>query len=141
MLREHCVACHQPGGVTPFSLLSYNEVRKRARTMILAMEEDYMPPWPPDSGYVSFKDERRLPDESVKAFRDWMDAGMPEGDSAKAPALPEFREGWRLGEPDLVVRFPEPYTVPAEGGDIFRNFVVPLNLDAPRYVRAVDFQP
>jgi tetratricopeptide (TPR) repeat protein len=41
----------------------------------------------------------------------------------------------------LVVEMAETYTVPAGGGDIFRNFVVPVPLSDMRYVRAVDLQP
>ncbi|MBI1849108.1 MAG: hypothetical protein HYR85_02060 [Planctomycetes bacterium] len=48
---------------------------------------------------------------------------------------------WQLGEPDLVVQMPEAFSVPAEGRDVFRCFVVPLDLDADRWVTAVEFRP
>src|SRR5262249_42577254 len=35
----------------------------------------------------------------------------------------------------------EAYTVPAEGPDIYRNFVLPIQLPEDRYVRALDFRP
>ena len=55
--------------------------------------------------------------------------------------MPKFTEGWQLGEPDLVVKMTEPFTVRAERPDIFRVFVVPLEIPAGKYVRAVDYRP
>jgi Flp pilus assembly protein TadD len=36
---------------------------------------------------------------------------------------------------------PKPYRLAAGGGDVFRNFVVPLNLGESKYVRAVELRP
>ena len=36
---------------------------------------------------------------------------------------------------------PEPFDVPARGPDVYRSFVVPLDLDSDVWVRAVDFRP
>jgi tetratricopeptide (TPR) repeat protein len=40
-----------------------------------------------------------------------------------------------------VVRMPEAFDVPAAGPDIFRIFVVPIPVGAPRYVKAIEFVP
>jgi Tfp pilus assembly protein PilF len=39
------------------------------------------------------------------------------------------------------VQLPQPYTLPAAGKDVYRNFVIPIPLTAPRWVRAVEFHP
>src|SRR5207249_916114 len=44
-------------------------------------------------------------------------------------------------KPDLVVTLPQSYTLPAEGKDLYRNFVVPIPIASSRYVPAVEFQP
>jgi tetratricopeptide (TPR) repeat protein len=36
---------------------------------------------------------------------------------------------------------PVPFTMPASGGDVFRNFVVPVNLTETRYIRAIELHP
>ena len=36
---------------------------------------------------------------------------------------------------------PRPYTLPADGADVFRTFVLPIPTTAPRYVRAIEFRP
>ena len=55
--------------------------------------------------------------------------------------MPKWNEGWQLGDPDLVVTMPQRYSLPAEGKDVYRNFVVPVPLAARRYVKAVEFRP
>jgi hypothetical protein len=46
-----------------------------------------------------------------------------------------------LGQPDLVVEMSEPFTLPSEGKDVYRNFVIPIPVDGPRFVDAVEFRP
>jgi hypothetical protein len=66
---------------------------------------------------------------------------MPEGNTADLPKTPAFAEGWQLGKPDLVVKMPKAYVVKAEGPDIYRNFVLPLNLSQDTWVSAIEFRP
>jgi hypothetical protein len=123
---QHCAPCHRSGEAGPFSLLSYADVRKRARQIARATADRYMPPWLPEPGYGEFVGGRRLSDEEVDLLQRWVREGAPEGPPAEAPGPPRFTEGWQLGAPDLVVEMRETYTVPAEGGDVFRNFVLPV---------------
>src|SRR5262249_22205228 len=71
----------------------------------------------------------------------WSETAMAEGDPAKLPKLPEFPEGWQLGKPDLVVRMDRSFAVPADGPDVYRNFVLPLNLPEDKWVTAVEVRP
>jgi hypothetical protein len=138
---RNCTSCHRPGESAPFSLMSYAEVRPRARQIAAVTKARQMPPWKAGAGDFAYKGERRLRDEDIDVLQRWVDAGMPEGDPAKLPAMPAFTQGWQLGEPDLVVRMPEPYDVPVSGRDVYRNFVLPLNLTDDVWVKAVDFRP
>jgi len=70
----------------------------------------------------------------------WVAQGAVEGDPADRPRPPAWPNGWQLGEPDLVVTMPQPYTLGAGGADVFRNFVVPVGLSSMRYVRALEFR-
>ena len=63
------------------------------------------------------------------------------GDAAQTPKAPQFSEGWQLGPPDLVLHMRQPYRLTAESGDVFRNFVLPVNLSETRYVRAWELRP
>jgi tetratricopeptide (TPR) repeat protein len=70
-----------------------------------------------------------------------VDQGAVEGDRRDLPSPPAWTEGWQLGRPDLIVTLNEPFTLAAEGTDIFRIFVIPLSIDVARYVRGVEFRP
>lgn len=140
LVFQNCTTCHRPTQVAPFTLLNYAETRKHAKTMLRVMEDRYMPPWHPEPGHGEFRDSRRLSDAQIALFAKWVKTGMPEGDPKKTPALPKFPEGWQLGEPDLVVTMDRPFEVPAEGPDIYQNFVIPLNLAEDKWVTAVEFR-
>jgi Flp pilus assembly protein TadD len=135
-----CAACHRPGGMGPFALLDFVSVKKHARQIVEVTNSRFMPPWLPDEG-PHFAGERRLRPEQISIFQRWLEAGAPEGKPADLPAAPRWSEGWQLGKPDLVIAMPEAYTLATEGRDIYRNFVVPIPIDGPRFVRAVELQP
>ena len=67
--------------------------------------------------------------------------GGPAGDPADSPPRPKWPDGWQLGQPDLVLRMAEAFTVPAEGADVYRNFVLPVPLELRRYVRGFELRP
>jgi hypothetical protein len=138
---RNCTSCHRPGESAPFALMSYADVRPRGRQIAAVTKSRQMPPWKADAGDFAFKGDRRLRDADIDVIQRWVEAGMPEGDPAKLPAMPAYAQGWQLGEPDLVVRMPEPYEVPVAGRDVYRNFVLPLNLSEDVWVKAVDFRP
>ncbi|MBI2947339.1 MAG: tetratricopeptide repeat protein [Verrucomicrobia bacterium] len=141
ILFEHCAPCHRPGQPGPFSLLSYADAVKHAAQIVKVTQKRYMPPWLPEPGSGGFLDERRLSAGQLESFQEWLKAGTPEGNAADLPPLPQFADGWQLGEPDLVVQLPQPYTLAAEGQDIYRNFVIPAPVHDTRYVRALEFHP
>src|SRR5437762_1259234 len=58
IIVEHCAPCHRPGQSAPFSLLSYEEVMKKAKLIGEVTERRYMPPWLPEHGYGRFAGER-----------------------------------------------------------------------------------
>jgi len=141
ILFENCTTCHRPGESAPFSLLTYEDARRRARLIATAVATHVMPPWQPESGEGQFAGERRLAPLAIQTLQQWADEGAPEGEMSEKPAPPVFTPGWHLGSPDLVITMPEPFTVPADGGDVFRNFVLPVQLGERKYVRAMEFRP
>jgi mono/diheme cytochrome c family protein len=138
----NCATCHRPGEAAPFSLLSYEDVAKRGALIARVTESRYMPPWHGDTDFGGFVGERRLTDAQIATIAAWVKTGMPRGDEAKTPRLPQFpADGWRLGQPDLVLEMPAGFDVPATGPDVFRNFVIPTRLTEDKWVRAVEFRP
>jgi hypothetical protein len=45
IVYDNCVTCHRPGEAAPFSLISYEDVSKRAKMIATVTESRYMPPW------------------------------------------------------------------------------------------------
>ena len=138
---QHCSICHRPGQSGPFPLLSYADVKKRAKQIVEVTSSHYMPPWLPEGVKDEFIGDRRLSAEQIQLFRAWFEAGAPEGRAEELPPKPEWSEGWLLGKPDLVLKMPRKYTLPADGRDVYRNFVIPVSVPSARYVRAVELQP
>src|SRR5262245_2655060 len=137
---QHCVSCHHPGQHAPFSLLTYEDVRPRARQITLVTKSRYMPPWKPEPGFADdFLGKRGLTEDQIATIERWSDGGAPEGDRADLPPGPAWSDGWRLGTPDLVIRMPEPYEIPSGGPDIFRIFVLPVPTEVARYVKGLEF--
>ncbi len=141
IIFSQCVVCHHPGGLGPFSLINYQDVSKRAKIVARVTANRYMPPWLPEPGHGEFAGERRLSDEQIALIDRWAKEEMPEGAPEDLKVKPEWNDDWQLGKPDLVVTMPEPYTLPADGRDLYRNFVIPNVVPADRYVRAVELRP
>lgn len=135
-----CAACHRPGEAAPFSLLTYDDVRRRGSQIAEVTRRGFMPPWPPHEDFGDVAGNRRLSEEEIETLAAWTASDMQEGDAADLPAPPKFAEGWQLGPPDLVLESPA-YVLAAAGGDRFRNFVIPVELAAPQWVEAIELRP
>jgi hypothetical protein len=143
IVYDHCVVCHRPGQAAPFSLLSYDDVKRRGALIVSVTTRRYMPPWhaTPAPGFPDFRDDRRLSEADIATIKTWVDTGMAAGDITKAPQPPTFAAGWTLGQPDVVLSFPHPIEVPADGPDLYRNIVLPLDLPGDQWITAVDYEP
>jgi mono/diheme cytochrome c family protein len=143
IIRNNCATCHRPGEVAPFSLLDYQDIKKRARQIALVTKSRYMPPWKADS-HGEFVDERRLTEEQIATLSAWANAGTPEGDPRELPPppkLPSTWNGWHLGPPDLVTGMPVSYKLGADGADVYRCFVIPTDGKEDRYISALEVHP
>jgi tetratricopeptide (TPR) repeat protein len=142
ILIERCVECHRPGGSAPFSLLRYEDAKRRAGQIAEVTARRLMPPWKPVASRGGpFVGDRSLSDAQIEAIARWVDLGAPEGNPANLSAPPVASHEDPAPEADLVVRVAAPYTLPADGSDVFRNFVVPVPIAQTRCVRALEFRP
>src|SRR6185295_12309808 len=107
LVFQNCAGCHRPGEVAPFSLLSYSDVSKRSKQIQEVTKSRFMPPWKSVEGHGKFVGERRLTGEQVELIAKWVEQGTAEGDAKDLPPQPEFKDGWKLGPPDIVLTMPE----------------------------------
>jgi len=141
IIYQNCSPCHRPGEAAPFSLLSYQEVARKGKTIGKATTQRVMPPWKAEPASYPYRDERRLTDKQIALIQEWVKQGMPEGKDTKQPAPPKFASDWQLGQPNLIVEMPAGFHVPADGPDIYRNIPVPLGLTEEKWITAIDMKP
>lgn len=140
LIYSRCAPCHHAGGLGPFPLTSYEEVRKHAGQIAAVTGRRYMPPWPPQPGFGDFESDRHLTSAQIAMLSAWANAGAPRGVAFEEPAPPQYSGGWQLGQPDLVLRMPKPFRLDSSGPDQFRNFVIPNTLTSTRYVRGFELK-
>ena len=144
LIHRSCSGCHRPDEVAPMSLITYEEVRPWARSIRNRVESREMPPWHIDRriGIQAFKDDPSLTEAEIATIVNWVDAGAPRGNPADMPPLPQYAsaDDWQIGEPDLVVRYPN-YLVPAAGPDLFGYLYADFGLEEDRYIRAIQTKP
>jgi tetratricopeptide (TPR) repeat protein len=141
IIFHSCSTCHRPGEAAPFSLLNYSDVRKHARQIVDVTQSRAMPPWLPEPQKLKFADELRLSDAEINLIKSWVEQGEVEGDPSVLPVQPKFVEGWRLGEPDLILTANKPLTLPPSGTDTYWNFIFPVPIQETRWVKAVEIRP
>lgn len=141
LIQQRCADCHREGGGAPFSLSDYSSVSRKAGTILRVLDERFMPPWHAIGGDVPLEGDRRLSDAELALFKKWHHSGRPEGDPKDLPPPRQFASGWQLGEPDLILTMDAAYELPADGPDIYRNFVLPTGLTKNRHVKAVEYRP
>jgi tetratricopeptide (TPR) repeat protein/mono/diheme cytochrome c family protein len=147
IIYQHCASCHHSDrdsamrGSAPFSLLTYEAVRRRAADIEKVTRNRSMPPWLPEPGYGDFVDENRLGESQIRMISEWARAGAPEGPLSEIPPAPVFADGWQLGKPDLILESAHALSLPASGNDVFWNFIFSPALKTTRYVRAIEVHP
>ena len=141
VLQKNCQTCHRPGEAAPMSFLSYQSTRPWAKAMKAAVLSKKMPPWFADSHYGKFSNDRTLAQPEIDTLVAWADSGAKEGDPKDAPKPLSFVEGWRIGQPDLVLSMPTAFSVPASGTIDYQYVIVPTGFTEDRYVQMAEARP
>jgi Flp pilus assembly protein TadD/mono/diheme cytochrome c family protein len=136
-----CASCHRSGGPGPFSLTTYDEVRRRASQIADVTRRRFMPPWKVEPGLSPFVGQHPLTDRQIALIDSWARAGAPRGNPQDLPRTPEWSDGWLLGKPDLVVKPSQAFRLPAQPGDAFRIFAIKVPVSKRTYVRGIEFHP
>jgi hypothetical protein len=140
ILFNNCTSCHNPNGIGPFSLMTYNDANAFSGSIKASVLSKEMPPWMADTSYKSHLHERILTLEEINTIADWVDAGAPLGDSMLAPPPPVFSSDGILSNPDLIVKMPV-YTSKAQGEDDYICIALPTGLTTTRKIKAVEIIP
>ncbi len=141
IIFKNCSPCHRPGSAAPFNLLTYSDVKKRAKTILLTVESKLMPPWPADVSYSHFRDEKTLTEEEIQLIKRWVENDAPEGDPIKTPPLPVFPEHSSFGKPDLILTMKEPYRINGNNRDNFVMMKIPYEFSRDTFIKAIEIVP
>jgi hypothetical protein len=141
ILFRNCTSCHRPGEIAPMSLLTYDDVRPRAKDIRDEVGEGHMPPWHADAPKGTFLNERGLTDDEKQTLLRWVANGAPKGDARDMPPAPTYPDGWAIGTPDIVLEMAEAYEVPAEGTIQYEYFYIPTNFTEPKWIQAIELRP
>ena len=149
ILQEKCVTCHNPEGIGPMPLQSYQQVSPFAALIKDRTSKRIMPPWHIDTttGIQEFKNDASLSDEQIATISAWVESGAPEGNPEHLPAPIAISSGsaWQLteqlGPPDLIIKS-TPFDVIANGQDQWWTPDVPFEgMEKDRWLRAAEFKP
>ncbi|QIL38590.1 cytochrome c [Pedobacter sp. HDW13] len=142
IIQNKCQSCHRPGEAAPFSLLTYEDVAKRASFIKKVTQSGYMPPWKPDNHYRLFKNDRSLTNEEKQIIVKWVDAKMPMGDAGEIPkiAVKTYIEGTQYSrKPDLVLKTTSAFKVLGDNKERFIVFKIPFDIGTEKNVEAIEF--
>lgn len=146
IIRANCIGCHRQGRSGPFPLISYEDVRRKARTVRKMVVGRWMPPWPADTAYTRFLGERALNARQIALIAKWVDQGALAGDTSGLGTIDTLKlaQGgmpWEIGPPDAVVWLPDTLHLPGDNRDRFMIAKAPFELPADTFLRAVEFVP
>lgn len=110
LFAKQCVSCHQDGGIGPFPLVTYEDVKANAEGAAALVSARVMPPSNLDASgdCRTFKDALWLTDEEIAMVEAWAAAGAPEGTPPEVPLKIEPPK--TLDDANLFVEMAEPYT-------------------------------
>lgn len=148
ILQAKCQPCHRSGYSAPMALEDYDQIRPWARAIRARVSDRQMPPWHIDKsvGVQAFKNDRSLTDAEIAIIAQWAAGGAPRGDLKTMPPAPTFAndDDWnyqaQLGPPDLVLKS-QPYTMAAQGPDMWWRPITSTGLTEDRWIRAIEIKP
>ena len=143
VFQRHCVECHRPGEIGPFSLTDFSEAKGWAEMIVEVVDQGRMPPWHATDDHAEFVNARHMSRKDKQILRDWLADGAAYGKAEELPQQRHFTEGWRLPrEPDAVFEMrSKPFIVPPDGTVEYQYFVVDPGFEQDKWVTAAEVIP
>jgi hypothetical protein len=140
ILYSHCTSCHNPGGIAPFSLLTYSDAVAHQLEIQDAVVDGHMPPMPGKSSTRHYAGENTLSQSEINLINDWITNGKPQGNISNAPVAPTYTNSSQLPVLDYTAQIPT-YTNPVAGYDDYRCFVIPTSFTTEKWIKGFEVIP
>jgi Secretion system C-terminal sorting domain/Copper type II ascorbate-dependent monooxygenase, N-terminal domain len=139
IIYSHCTGCHNPNGLAPFSLTTYNEVYNYRNSLVSVIESRKMPPHLPDPNYTHFAGENVLTASEIQLIKDWVNNNAPEGTASPIPE-PVYEQSEVLTNPDARLKIPT-FQIPNTGNDLYQAFVISNPSPTVKYISKIEVVP
>ncbi|CAN5508991.1 redoxin domain-containing protein [soil metagenome] len=143
IINTSCVECHRTGGVGPFSLATYDDVKANKAMMRKVVDKGTMPPWfaTGKGEHSDFVNDRSLTATDKADLLTWLKSDLPVGDVKEAAAVRVFPNTWAIGKPDAVFQLPKPVAIKATGTMAYQMISVETTFTEDKWVQSVEVQP
>ena len=139
IIYSHCTGCHNPNGLAPFSLTTYNDVYNYRNSLVSVIESRKMPPHLPDPNYSHFAGENVLKADEIQLIKDWVNNNSPEGTASPLPE-PVYNQTEALTNPDSRLKIPT-FQIPNTGEDLYQAFVISNPSPTVKYISKIEVVP
>jgi hypothetical protein len=142
IFEQHCLECHQNGGIAPFRLDQHADAKMQAGAVVAALQSREMPPWAAtsDGSCQNFSHSLALADEDRETLTQWATSGAAEGTprAVELPSRPSLADATDFATPL--------FSPVAQGGDLaefdeYRCFLLDPGIDEVRYITGYDVVP
>lgn len=143
IVQDHCLQCHQDGGIAPFRLDDFATAKAHAAEMATDTGARIMPPWSitSDGSCGNFAGSLALNDQEIQTIAKWAKGGATEGTPHEltVPSLPS------IGDEATPYKSPE-FTPMVQGGpltasDEYRCFELDSGVDTQRFITGYEVAP
>ena len=144
VLQKVCQNCHVAGGIAPFALVTYDDAKGVAGSIVGQTGSHTMPPWgaqdtseckPP----MPWKNDLRLTEQEIATLAAWHSGGDLEGDPKDAPPPRAAKPTGDLA--GAVSLAPATPFALASASDAFKCFVLDPKITATTYLTGTNFVP
>jgi len=141
IIQTNCAPCHKPDKAAPFSLLTFEDVAKRASFIKDVVQSKFMPPWKADNKYVHFVNDRSLSQKQIDMIVKWVDENTPAGKKPPDDTLENavLSNTSYNRKPDLTFKMKDSFLVKGDGMERFVVFKLPFELKDTANVEAIEF--
>ena len=138
IIQKKCTICHNPSGTGPIDYGSYEDVAGRRIMFKYVVENDLMPPWSLDPSTGPWKNDLSLTLKEKLILLKWLDSGCPRQSGGKNLFLIKKASQFSKTVPDYVISLPEVVTIPSEGLNQYKKFVIQTSFKEDKWIKKIE---